>query len=346
VLQHKKSRVLPKEGKRSAQDSAEVPDVKKPRLDDDEDVLMVPVTEPSKSDQPTDATLGESSKVVQEQVQKQDQVTTGDSGFKEMPFTFVSPNDPIVESCIKQLSLASGFPTSNLLVRNPSGEPARSLYLTNDLVRAVFSANDYRRIRIISAGTKIFMRQEGGFGRSDEAATEDGVEKVPRFRLLSEGMQVVLPYVKPDSIVDADVPTLRLMLEAYYPLLSAFGDTFRRKLGDKPTGSHVTRFKAGDIEGASLSHDLMVPIWKSPSSLSLMLDKKAKSALSLRVFGEDITVAGRQAAAVAGKQGTTPKEEQVIPGLEDTSFLKPTDGTTEGAPQLSSEEEEKATNYN
>jgi multisite-specific tRNA:(cytosine-C5)-methyltransferase len=66
------------------------------------------------------------------------------------------------------------------------------------------------------------MRQEGGFGRSGEAAGEDGVEKVPRFRLLSEGMQVVLPYVKPDTIVDADVPTLRLMLEAYYPLLSAF----------------------------------------------------------------------------------------------------------------------------
>ena len=77
------------------------------------------------------------------------------------------------------------------------------------------------------------MRQEGGFGRGDEAAAEDGAEKVPRFRLLSEGMQVVLPYVKPDSIVDADVPTLRQMLEAYYPLLNAFSDAFRRDVGDK-----------------------------------------------------------------------------------------------------------------
>ena len=118
-------------------------------------------------------------------------------------------------------------------MRNPAGEPARSLYLTNDLVRAVFSANDYKRIRIISAGTKIFMRQEGGFGRGDDVAGEDGAEKVPRFRLLSEGMQVVLPYVKPDSIVDADVLTLRLTLEAYYPLLNAFGDAFRREVGDK-----------------------------------------------------------------------------------------------------------------
>ena len=129
----------------------------------------------------------------------------------------------------QQLSLASDFPTSNLLVRNPAGEPARSLYLTNDLVRAVFSANDYKRIRIISAGTKIFTRQEGGFGRSSDA-TED---KVTRFRLLSEGMQVVLPYVKPESIVDADVPALRRFLEAYYPLLSAFDDAFRCEVGDK-----------------------------------------------------------------------------------------------------------------
>lgn len=304
---------------------------------------MAPATEPpkSKSDQPTDPTPAETSKAARDQVQRQEQeqTATGDSGFRENPFTFVSPDDPIIESCIQQLSLASDFPTSNLLVRNPAGEPARSLYLTNDLVRAVFAANDYKRIRIISAGTKIFMRQEGGFGRNSEARQDRGAEKVPRFRLLSEGLSVVLPYVKPESIVDTDVPTLRRLLEAYYPLLSAFDDTFRREVGNKSTGSHVVRFKAGEIEGASLSHDLVLPLWKSPSSLSLMLDKKAKSALSLRVFGEDITVAGRQAAATTDKQGTTKKakeEKDVAPDLEDTSFLRQTDGTTEGVPELES----------
>ncbi|KAI9444273.1 cytosine-5--methyltransferase [Lactarius indigo] len=365
VLQHKQPKASPKEGKRPAQDSAEVPDVKKARRDDGEDDLMTPATEPpkSKSDQPTDLTPAEASKAARDQVQRQDQeqMTTGDSGFRENPFTFVSPDDPVVESCMQvfssssqrhshvfsdrhrqQLSLASDFPTSNLLVRNPAGEPARSLYLTNDLVRAVFAANDYKRIRIISAGTKIFMRQEGGFGRSSEACQDGGGEKVSRFRLLSEGLSVVLPYVKPKSIVDTDVPTLRRLLEAYYPLLNAFDDAFRREVGDKPTGSHVVRFKAGDIEGASLSHDLVLPLWKSPSSLSLMLDKKAKSALSLRVFGEDITVAGRQtAAATAEKQGTTKKEaeEKVAPDLEGASFLGQTDGKTEGVPELESGEE-------
>lgn len=181
---------------------------------------------------------------------------TGDYVFKEMPYTFVSPNDPIVENCKQVLSclylpslrtrteprgdfcrqqftLASDFPASNLLVRNPAGELARSLYLTNDLVHAVLSANDYKRIRIMTAGTKIFMRQESGFGRG-EIGGEDSAEKVvPRFRLLSEGLPVVLPYIKPEIIIDTDIPALRRLLETYYPLLNGFGEAFQRDVGSR-----------------------------------------------------------------------------------------------------------------
>jgi multisite-specific tRNA:(cytosine-C5)-methyltransferase len=131
----------------------------------------------------------------------------------------------------QQFSLAPDFPSSNLLVRNPAGEPARSLYLTNDLVRAVLSANDYKRLRIMTAGTKIFMRQEGGFGHS--TSREDGAEKVSRFRLLSEGLPVVLPYIKPEIILDTDIPTLHQLLETYYPLLTAFGEGFQHDVGSR-----------------------------------------------------------------------------------------------------------------
>jgi multisite-specific tRNA:(cytosine-C5)-methyltransferase len=160
-------------------------------------------------------------------------------------------------------------------VRNPAGELARSLYLTNDLVRAVLSANDYKRIRIMTAGTKIFMRQESGFGRR-EFGGEDSAERVPRFRLLSEGLPVVLPYIKPDTIIDTDVPALHRLLETYYPLLNGFGEGFQRDVGSRRAcallfspqvhnifpgsyylamrlaqGSHVVRFKAGGVDGAS-----------------------------------------------------------------------------------------------
>ena len=117
-------------------------------------------------------------------------------------------------------------------MRNPAGETARSLYLTNDLVRAVLTANDYKRLRIMTAGTKIFMRQESGFG-SRELGGEDSAERVPRFRLLSDGLPVVLPYIKPDIIIDTDIPALRRLLETYYPLLNAFGEGFQHDVGNR-----------------------------------------------------------------------------------------------------------------
>ncbi|KAI0305143.1 S-adenosyl-L-methionine-dependent methyltransferase [Multifurca ochricompacta] len=334
VLQHKPSTASldRREGKRVAEE-VEVTDVKKARLDGNGDVSMTSTTElPESKIEPPNLTPTETTPAVQKHTQRQrhKQTSAGDGGFKEMPYTFISPNDPTVESCM-QLSLTSDFPSSNLLVRNPAGEPARSLYLTNDLVRAIVSANEYKRIRLMTAGTKIFTRQEGGSGRGGE----DSTEKASRFRLLSEGLPVVLPYIKPESIVDANLSELRRLLETYYPLLSAFGEEFRYDIGSKLVGSHVVRFKAGDIDGATLTHDLVLPIWKSTSSISLMIDKKAKSALSLRVFGEDLTVAGRQAAAAKQKKSKSNEgvvQDTIVPEIE-------TEGAESGPDQESGKED-------
>jgi multisite-specific tRNA:(cytosine-C5)-methyltransferase len=50
---------------------------------------------------------------------------------------------------------------------------------------------------------------------------------------LSEGIPVVLPYINPEIIIDTDIPTLRLLLETYYPLLTAFGEAFQRDVGSR-----------------------------------------------------------------------------------------------------------------
>jgi multisite-specific tRNA:(cytosine-C5)-methyltransferase len=209
---------------------------------------------------PASTTSVKTSTAVQDETQrqKQQQTDTENYVFKEMPYTFVSPNDPIVERCKQvsssvplqirstfrrqEFSLAPDFPTSNLLVRNPAGEPARSLYLTNELVRAILTANNYKRIRIMTAGTKIFMRQEGGFGRGSGGGGEDGDEKIPRFRLLSDGLPVVLPYIEPETILDTGIPALRRLLETYYPLLSAFDEALQRDVGSRRACSPFSRF--------------------------------------------------------------------------------------------------------
>ncbi|THH19611.1 hypothetical protein EW146_g1598 [Bondarzewia mesenterica] len=333
-----------KEGKRVAEESkvSDERETKKMRLgeDDGEDVSMTTATPPGKSrredavesgeamdeddaeeSEPTEpstpapdapATASAPAKDNGKGKGKGKEKQSGDGGFKESPYTFVAPDDPIVQGCIRQLSLTPTFPSSNILVRNPAGEPARSLYLTNDLVHAVLQSNDFKRMRLMTAGTKIFTKHEGVARAEASAEGRD-----TPFRLLSEGLPAVLPYVQPESIVDACIADLRTLLEDYYPLVTAFGEPFREALGAKPMGSHVVKFKEGSADGgASLTHDLVLPIWKSATSVSLMIDKKAKSALSLRVFGEDLTVAGREAAQKqAQKQARTASEAQTTTAI-------------------------------
>lgn len=91
----------------------------------------------------------------------------------------------------------------------------RSLYLANDLVKAVVENNDYNRIRLTAAGTKVFCKQDGG------KATET------QFRVLGEGLPVILPFVDPSTIIIADLATLKVLVQSYYPLCSSFAEPFR-----------------------------------------------------------------------------------------------------------------------
>ncbi|KDR72476.1 hypothetical protein GALMADRAFT_252559 [Galerina marginata CBS 339.88] len=205
----------------------------------------------------------------------------GGGSFKENPYTFLSSNDPILRSCIERLHITTDFPSTNVLVRNPEGEAARTLYLVNDIVKAVIENNNYERIRLTAAGTKVFAKQEAGKGSEAQ------------FRVLGEGLPVVLPYIDSSTIIAGDMTSLKTLVEAYYPLCSNFEEPFRTIVEARSTGSHIVQFPLGTHDGASVSHDLLLPIWKSNVSLTLMIDKKAKSALSLRLFGADITTAGK-----------------------------------------------------
>lgn len=107
-------------------------------------------------------------------------------------------------------------------MRNPAGEAARSLYITNDLVKCVVENNDYNRIRLTFAGTKVFTKQEAGRGADAQ------------FRVLGEALPLVLPYTDPATIVDGDLAVLKVLVEGAYPLCSAFPEgSFRTILEDR-----------------------------------------------------------------------------------------------------------------
>jgi multisite-specific tRNA:(cytosine-C5)-methyltransferase len=101
----------------------------------------------------------------------------------------------------------------------------RSLYLANDVVKAVVESNEYTRIRLMAAGTKVFTKQDAGKGSQ------------PQFRVLGEGLPVILTYIDPSTIITADLTSLKTLIQSYYPLCSSFAEPFkaiaeaRRKAG-------------------------------------------------------------------------------------------------------------------
>lgn len=232
------------------------PDVKKPRLEDEQDddaMLPDDVTPP---DQHMSSSAGPITEQVEDIVMEAQTSTVskaappqvdikgkargkakGDGGFKENPYTFLSPDDPILQSCMyvvdlgfsftrdsdwlpllvhrKQLNLDTHFPASNVLVRNPEGDAVRSLYLTNDIIKAIVQHNDYARLRIINSGTKVFTKQEGGRGMDAS------------FRVLGEGLPVVLPYIDSATIMEGDIVLLKTLLSVYYPLCASLSEPFK-----------------------------------------------------------------------------------------------------------------------
>ena len=61
------------------------------------------------------------------------------------------------------------------------------------------------------------------------------------FRVLGEGLPVVLPYVEPGWILDGDVKALRVLVERYYPLCESFAEPFRERVEARGQSSPMQR---------------------------------------------------------------------------------------------------------
>jgi multisite-specific tRNA:(cytosine-C5)-methyltransferase len=139
------------------------------------------------------------------------------------------------------------FPTQDLFVRNADPTVLRSLYLSNDLVRAVLTSNEPSRLRIISAGIKIATKQEGSQRaaaklkmKQEHAATggEGGdevnpgpegeeLEALQKYRVLNDAVSLVLPYMKPEEVIHGDMGVLKVFVRKTYPLAKEFAEPYK-----------------------------------------------------------------------------------------------------------------------
>lgn len=141
------------------------------------------------------------------------------------------------------------------MVRAFPDAPVRTLYLTTPLVRSIIQSNNYTHMRLMTAGTKVFTRQDPSksTGAAPLEKTDDMEDTSPQsstrpdvFRILGEGLPIVLPWISNDMIVTGDIQSLRMLMMNYYPLCKDFQGSFAEILSSRATGSIILRFCKGE----------------------------------------------------------------------------------------------------
>lgn len=99
-----------------------------------------------------------------------------------------------------------------------------------------------------------------------------------RWRIQSQGMPIVEPWVGDDRVVRLyKKPTLRKLLIEMFPKVSGVGWQSLGEIGERvreiPLGCCVLRIEKSDDEDG-FKERMVLPLWRSISSLNLMLPKE------------------------------------------------------------------------
>ncbi|PLW51451.1 hypothetical protein PCANC_00670 [Puccinia coronata f. sp. avenae] len=217
-----------------------------------------------------------------------------DNVFKEEPHVFLKSDNAEIKKCMEYYDIDPSFPADNLLVRNAEGLPTRTIYLTSSVVREVIENNSHIRLRLICCGVKIFCRQDPSASTVKDMKAADP-EKFCKWRIVSDGIDFFRPFMGSKRIIQCHINVLKQLMrhDQQYPLITDLEDeTFREKVRQLDIGSCIAEI-FGDNQDDASNHvplDLMVGLWISKLSINLMVDKKERKVLSLRLWGEDITL--------------------------------------------------------
>ncbi|EPE31126.1 S-adenosyl-L-methionine-dependent methyltransferase [Glarea lozoyensis ATCC 20868] len=212
----------------------------------------------------------------------------------EEPFKYISGEHPEVKSIEEFYHLSPRFPRDRFMVRNASGEPAKTIYYTSALIRDILTENEGKGIKFIHGGVRMFMKQD---------VQGDGVCK---WRIQSEGMPILEGYVGEERVVRLyKKSTLKKLLIEMFPKVADGGWKNLGEIGEHVNnigmGCCVLRIEPSD-DPDGFSERMVLPLWRSLHSLNLMLAKEDRSAMLLRIFNDTTPLVNNSNTSKQGKQ--------------------------------------------
>ncbi|KAF4534485.1 Methyltransferase [Lasiodiplodia theobromae] len=197
----------------------------------------------------------------------------------EEPFKYLDPKHEVLEDIFGFYKIAPRFPRDRFMVRNASGEPAKAVYYTSTLARDILQINEGKGMKFVHCGVKMFMKQD--------AQGQD----ICRWRIQSEGLPIVEPWVGEERIVRLyKRETLHKLLIEMFPKVAGDGWQELGEIGERvrdiSMGCCVLRVESSDAEDG-FKDRLVLPLWRSISSLNLMLPKEDRKAMLLRLYNDN-----------------------------------------------------------
>ncbi|GAA5923591.1 hypothetical protein JCM1841_001293 [Sporobolomyces salmonicolor] len=289
------------------------PEAKKARAEEEEKKAKVPEAAAEAAPAAEDK-VAEDPKMAEEgEGQEKEQTMGAGRPFNEEPYIYLTGlADEQVQICKDFFDIAPSFPFDSLLVRNTAGAALRSIYLTSALTKSILLSNAYTRMRLISCGVKLFTRQD---------SSKDGTYAC-KWRINSEGLEVIRPYLGEKRIVKVGQEALRQLMENVSVKFDELKDEGikERVLAMEP-GSAVLRVEKAKGADTEAEEDLYLAFWISKTSCNLMVEKVEKSALSLRLYDEDITPHAKGKPAPTGPgtaaHSLTPKVAEELKAVEE-----------------------------
>ncbi len=159
----------------------------------------------------------------------------------EEPFKYIAPDHPDLQSIYSFYDLSSTFPRDRFMLRNALGQPAKTIYYTSALARAILIANASSGIKFVHCGVKMFVKQ-------DVQSAE-----VCRWRIQSEGLPVLEAWVGETRAVRLwKRSTLRTLLVEMFPKVDGEGWKGLGEIGERVRdvgmGCCVLRIEKGEGE--------------------------------------------------------------------------------------------------
>jgi multisite-specific tRNA:(cytosine-C5)-methyltransferase len=198
-------------------------------------------------------------------------------------FEYLSPTDSTIAEILDFFGISERFPRDRYLVRNKEGLLLNKIYYTSELARTIIQKNKTRGVRFIHCGVVMFVSHKVKDKDADKPS-------VSTWRLQNEGIKILEPWASKRIVECKSRDTLYKMLIEIFPKLPKDGDHGLGEVGQQlealDVGCCFMRIdkreeKDGD-EG--FPFPMVLPVWRHPGSVNLMVDKDDRKANLLRLY--------------------------------------------------------------